>query len=164
MSGKTQDTVKRRARATFVDTYTLQRLDLAVRPIVLAFGKHPYLVGSANAKADYRDVDIRLILPNDEFDALFGRRDGEKAADTAGQRVWAFLCYSTTAWLRAETGLPIDFQVQRQTEANKKYGGEFRNPLGVRGINFAGFGDATNLWPRDKKTRAAYLKRRAEAI
>lgn len=70
------------------------------------------------------------------------------------------MCYSMTAWLRAETGLPIDFQIQRQTEANKKYGNQFRNPLGVRGLNFAGYGDATNLWPRDKKMRAAYLKRR----
>jgi hypothetical protein len=146
-----------RKRATFIDTYTLQRLDLAVRPIVLAFDEYPYLVGSANAKADYRDVDLRLILPNKKFDALFKT---EKRED--GQRLWALLCYSTTAWLRFETGLPIDFQIQRQTEANKKYGNQFRNPLGGRGLNFAAYGDATNLWPRDRKTRAAYLRRRAE--
>lgn len=35
-------------------------------------------------------------------------------------------------------------------------------PMVRDGINFAGFGDATNLWPRDKKMRAAYLKRAAK--
>ena len=139
-----------RARATFISTFDLQRLDSLGAIIYKAFGEYPYLVGSANAKADYRDVDIRLMLADKTFDALFKGRAG----------VWALICYAITGWLRAETGLPIDFQIQRQTEANKKYGSEFRNPLGVRGINFAGYGDATNLWPRSKAQRVAYLKRR----
>lgn len=137
-----------RHRATFMDTYTLQRLDLAAYPINRAFGDYPYLVGSANVRADYRDVDVRLILKDDAFDGLFKDR----------KELWALMCYAMTAWLRAETRLPIDFQIQRMTEANKKYGKEFRNPLGVRDLNFAGYGDATNLWPRDKKMRAAYLR------
>jgi hypothetical protein len=101
---------------------------------------------------------VRLILANKRFDALF-----KTAKREDGQHLWALLCYSITAWLRAETGLPIDFQIQRQTEANKKYAGHFRNPLGGRGLFFAALGDATNLWPRDRKTRAAYLRRRARA-
>lgn len=127
-----------RERASFISTYDLQRLDLAVRPIVLAFDTYPYLVGSANERADFRDVDVRLMLPDDLFDSLFSGR----------RKFWALVCYSMTAWLRVETGLPIDFQVQRQTEANEKYGERFRNPLGVRASNFAGFGDATGLDPQ----------------
>ena len=139
-----------KARVSFLGTFELQRLDHLAVLIHTAFGAYPYLVGSANDKADYRDVDIRLMLPDATFDALFKER----------RAFWALVCYSISAWLRADTGLPIDFQIQRTTEANKKYGGQFRNPLGGRGLNFAGYGDATNRWPRDKEQRAAYLKRK----
>jgi hypothetical protein len=37
-----------------------------------------------------------------------------------------------STWGQRETGLPIDFQVQRQTEANRDFGGCIRNPLGGR--------------------------------
>lgn len=144
-----------RQRATFIGTYELHRLDHLAALIHRAFGEYPYLVGSANAKADYRDVDVRLMLPDKTFDALF--LDRTQKAHERGQ-VWSLVCYAITAWLRAETGLPIDFQIQRTTEANKKYGNQFRNPLGMA-RTFAGLGDATNLQPRDKKMKAAYLKR-----
>ena len=120
----------------FLSTFDLHHLDLAVRPIYRAFGQHPYIVGSANERPDFRDVDIRLMLPDAEFDALFGER----------KKLWGLLCYSITAWLRAETGLPIDFQIQRTTEANARFGGKMRNPLGVD-RDFAGLGDANNLDP-----------------
>lgn len=139
-------------RAVFIGTYELQRLDHIASLIDKALDT-PYLVGSANAKADYRDVDVRVLLPDAQFDSLFKTKQRED-----GQRLWALICYAITGWLRAETGLPIDFQIQRRTEANKKFGGQSRNPLGGRGFNFAAYGDATNLWPRDKKARAAYLK------
>lgn len=120
----------------FMSTYDLHRLDQAVRPIVKAFRKHPYLVGSAGARSDYRDVDVRLMLDDAEFDVLFAER----------RALWGLLCYAITAWLRVDTGLPIDFQIQRQTEANAKYGGRMRNPLGGRENDFAGLGDATNFF------------------
>jgi hypothetical protein len=126
-----------RTRATFLSTFDLQRLDLAVYPIVRAFDEHPYLVGSVNERADYRDVDVRLMISDETFDALFSER----------RQLWCLVCYAINAWLRAETGLPIDFQIQRQTEANEKYGGQFRNALGVRAGNYAGYGDATKFEP-----------------
>ena len=35
-------------------------------------------------------------------------------------------------WGQQETGLPIDFQVQRQTDSNAQFPSEPRNPMGFR--------------------------------
>jgi hypothetical protein len=43
--------------------------------------------------------------------------------------------------LAQQTGLPVDYQIQRMTEANAKYDG-MRNPIGRR-RTYAGGGDAT---------------------
>jgi hypothetical protein len=51
-------------------------------------------------------------------------------------------CYSVSRWLSADTGLPVDFQVQRMAEANAKHSGP-RNPLTGGARPFAGLGDAT---------------------
>lgn len=122
-------------RATVLTTYDLHRLDQLGRMIREGFDEYPYLVGSAGERADYRDVDVRLILGDDDFDGLFAKRSN----------LWGFLSFVITAWLRAETGLPIDFQIQRQAEANERFGDQSRNPLGTRGSTYAGLGDATNL-------------------
>lgn len=138
------------SRASFLTTYDLHRLDLAVRPLRRAFHHAPYLVGSAGERGDYRDVDVRLILPDEEFDALF-------PIERAG--LWGLICFAVTAWLRADTGLPIDFQIQRMTEANEKYGDKPRNALGGRDpIDYAGMGDATGYRkapPTSPRTSAA---------
>lgn len=36
------------------------------------FGHVPYHVGSSLDRKDWRDVDVRLILPDNEFDVVFG--------------------------------------------------------------------------------------------
>lgn len=86
----------------------------------------PYLVGSAIERRDYRDVDVRVLLADDEFDRLF------PGASPAPQHnaLWSLLCASISDWLASATGLPVDFQVQRQTDANEQYRGE-RMPLGI---------------------------------
>ena len=126
-----------RKKACYLSTLELHELDEACAPFLSAFGEHPYLVGSASQRPDFRDVDVRLILADDEFDALFAEREG----------LWALLGRLGSTFLRARTGLPVDFQVQRQSEANAKFGnlGETpRNPLGSRSLlDFAGGGDAT---------------------
>jgi len=118
-------------------TLELHELDEACRPFLQAFGHHPYLVGSAGQQHDYRDVDVRLILPDDEYDTLLGER----------KALWALLCRLGSSYLRDSTGLPVDFQIQRQTDANAKYddlAATPRNPLGSRSlIEYAGGGDAT---------------------
>jgi hypothetical protein len=80
---------------------------------------------------DFRDVDVRAIVDDDEFDAVFGPR----------REFWGMVCLTTTMYLRAATGLPIDFQVQRMTEANA-LDGTPRNPLGF-GIDASSLAAAT---------------------
>jgi len=105
-------------------------LDLACKPITEAFGDGVYHVGTSAARQEYRDVDVRLMLSDKKFDRL------EKAI---GTKAVAFLGLAIGQYLASLTGLPIDFQVQRQTEANNYHGRKFRNPLGVRTlVNFKG--------------------------
>lgn len=89
------------------------------------FGYEPYHVGSSLTSKEWRDVDVRLILPDDEFDARFGKRrlnyiDPKFAAIT--------LAFASLA--KEMTGLPVDFQIQRQSHANKFYGDQPRSALG----------------------------------
>ena len=123
-------------KGCYLSTLELHELDEACVPFLAAFGEHPYLVGSASQRPDFRDVDVRLILPDEEFDAIFAERKG----------LWALLSRLGSAHLRAKTGLPVDFQIQRRSEANEKFGDLAvtpRNPLGSRSLlDFAGGGDA----------------------
>lgn len=94
--------------------------------VIKAFDAVPYLVGSAARGKDWRDVDVRLILEDEVYDALFGKRALPVHADAK----WALLCAALSALARQQTGLPVDFQIDRQTEANEKFGGHVRVPLG----------------------------------
>lgn len=79
-----------------------------------------YLVGSVMERADFRDVDLRCILDDDDFEQRFG-----------GQRVrLRLLNAALSEWITARTGLPIDFQFQSRTEA-EQYKGRPRNPMGI---------------------------------
>lgn len=89
-----------------------------------AFGECPYHVGSSATSKTWRDVDVRLILDDDRFAALF---PGYAAANHI-DAWWSLLCAALSELGRARTGLPIDFQIQPMTEANHKYPG-IRNPL-----------------------------------
>lgn len=129
---------RKKGYGVYLSTLELHELDEACRPIAECFDMPPYLVGSAGERSDYRDVDVRLMLGDKEYDRLFAKRP----------KLWALLSRVFTTYLRARTGLPIDFQIQRQTEANAKYK-KPRNPLGHRELtNYAGGGDAT---PKGKK-------------
>ena len=122
-------------RTTSLTTIQMHHLDEACRRITVAFRDCPYLVGSAyGADGSPRDVDVRLMLD----DAAF-------AAACPTQEMWELLCVSIGVWLTERTGLPIDFQIQRTTEANAKYGDQPRNPLGMK-RRFAGGGDAVPPW------------------
>ena len=89
-----------------------------------AFGTCPYHVGSSATSKTWRDVDVRLILDDDRFHALFPGFATANHIDA----FWSLLCAALSELGRARTGLPIDFQIQSMTEANTKYNG-IRNPL-----------------------------------
>lgn len=92
-----------------------------------AFGHPPYHVGSSMPaiKQDWRDVDVRLILPDEEYRAQ-GFGDPAKCGDNGR---WRAMCWAFSELGRVMTGLPIDFQIQGQTHANKAYD-EARSALG----------------------------------
>jgi hypothetical protein len=102
------------------------------REIEAAFGHLPYLVGSAAKSKAWRDVDVRLILPDPEFDALFPPLKPHALADG----MWSLLCAALSELARVRTGLPVDFQIQRMSHANDRYPiTEPRHALGIHDRN-----------------------------
>jgi phage gp37-like protein len=65
-----------------------------------------FLVGSVLDRPDFRDVDVRCILADEEFAAL---------------PIPFTLNACISEWMRQRTGLPIDFQFQSQTDANTNH-------------------------------------------
>lgn len=105
-------------------------LDAFGREIEAAFGRLPYLVGTAAIGKTWRDVDVRLILPDDEFDALFPPVEPGRLPDG----LWSLLCAAISELAKARTGLPVDFQIQRQSYANDRFPG-VRQALGLHDRN-----------------------------
>lgn len=128
-----------RRRTTSLTTLELHLLDAACGIVARAF-PGTYLVGTAAAGDTWRDVDVRSILADDDFDRLFGGDDGRHR--------WELVCLTTAVYLCGQTGLPVDYQIQRQTEANARHPDGARTPLG-RYRNYAGWGDATPFVPRE---------------
>lgn len=93
-----------------------------------AFGTPPYLVGSALKAKTWRDVDVRLILSDEAWEAWrFGDPTPSKAMCNGR---WVALCLAFSALGKQMTGLPIDFQIQQRTHANKAYEKQPRSSLG----------------------------------
>jgi hypothetical protein len=110
-------------RSTYLVQSDFDRLESWCQMVRVIFGRShgPFLVGSVLERPDFRDVDLRVIMNDEDFDAVFrGRPEAVR-----------FLNRGLSVWGQQETGLPIDFQVQRMTEANAEYSGR-RNAMGVR--------------------------------
>lgn len=88
-----------------------------------------YVVGSALERADWRDVDIRMIMSDEAFDREFpGTRENNSWEFDVR---WILLTVAISGWLAKQTGLPVDFQFQPQTHANARHKGT-RNPIGLK--------------------------------
>ena len=83
----------------------------------------PYLVGSALVRPDYRDIDLRLILPDDRGAQLDG---GEPKI-----RLLLNIVLSDFVARAANLPAPVDFQIQSMSKANVPEHGS-RNPMGIR--------------------------------
>ena len=101
-------------RATYLEAHKLFLLETSMRSINEVFHRNTYLVGSCLERPNYRDVDIRTILSNDEYNKV-------------NPQVWWLLDRSVSVWLSQLTGLLIDYQIQSFEQADE-YGGK-RNPL-----------------------------------
>lgn len=84
-----------------------------------AFGEVAYVVGSALETRQWRDVDVRVLLDDDVYDEMF-----EPAIAPAHMNPkWNAYCMAFSELGRRMTGLPIDFQIQRVSDANEDYPG-----------------------------------------
>lgn len=83
-----------------------------------AFGEVAYHVGSSLMQKDgWRDVDVRVLLSDEDWDAQgFG-----PSRDVHTNAKWRAITLAWSAYGRALTGLPIDFQLQRRTDANREF-------------------------------------------
>jgi hypothetical protein len=105
-------------------------LDMACREVCEAFDSYGcYLVGSALERPDWRDVDVRMIMGDEEFAAVFPDAGAEGHWEHDPR--WLLLTVAISARLSALSGLPVDFQFQPQTHANKRHPGA-RHCLGMR--------------------------------
>lgn len=106
-------------RANWIGGAEYHNLTLACASLNDAFGHGSvFLVGSSIKRRDFRDVDVRVILTDEEFDQLFPGLWSEESFRPDLHGLWSLMCASISEWLKARTGLPIDFQVQRMTQAN----------------------------------------------
>lgn len=123
-----------RKKGIYVGAPACFALELACQHIHNAFGGFGiYLVGSALERPDWRDIDVRLIMGDDEFAALFPDAGPVDRGRWEFDARWLLLTVSISNWLREQTGLPIDFQVQPQSHANERHKG----PRNALGLNFA---------------------------
>lgn len=120
----------KREKAVYIGAPACFALEQACQHINAAFGGYGcYVVGSSLDRADWRDVDVRMILSDDEFNKLFPDSGHDHHWESDPR--WLLLTVSISAWLSKQTGLPIDFQFQPQTHANERHKGK-RNPVGLR--------------------------------
>jgi len=88
------------------------RLDQACRQLVDAFGAHVFLCGSSLERPDYRDVDVRAVLKDEDFARLFPPNTNTYCISG----LWSLICASVSLNLSQATGLKIDFQIQSWSE------------------------------------------------
>jgi hypothetical protein len=123
----------RRQKASYVGAPAIFALELECKHLNAAFdGFGCYLVGSALDRADWRDVDVRLIMADDKFYALFPDVPRIQAGLWEHDPRWLLMTAALSERLSRITGLPIDFQFQPQTHANKMHDG----PRSALGLNF----------------------------
>jgi hypothetical protein len=103
-------------------------LDAFANDVAMVFDQTCYLVGSAVISKTWRDVDVRIVLEDDEFDRWFGPSD---RIPPCMNRRWAVLMSSISLLGRQMTGLPIDFQVQRRSNIGESNWDKPRMALGI---------------------------------
>lgn len=109
-----------------------------------AFGEVPYHVGSSLklGKSDdkpFRDVDVRVILDDEKWTA-----EGYGAlnmSDCHHNGKWVAMCLAFSELGRKMTGLPIDFQIQPRTFANRDEEKGIRSGLGFIALRFKDGGE-----------------------
>lgn len=116
---------------TYIGAPDIFALDMVARTVAEAFDCYGvYLVGSALDRPDWRDVDVRMIMSNDVFLQTFPGAEIRQGAFSQHPR-WVLLTTAISEYMKKVTRLPVDFQFQPQSYANKHHEGR-RHPLGIR--------------------------------
>jgi hypothetical protein len=118
----------KREKFNYIGAPAVFALDLAARHIRDAFGGSCYVVGSALERPDWRDVDVRLIMDDSEFESEFPGVGRNWQLDSK----WLLLTTSISKWLSDQTGLPVDFQFQPQNHVDHHESNKRRDPIGFR--------------------------------
>lgn len=122
--------------ASYLSPPDMHRLDWACSPIRRAFDTPPYLVGSVLTRQDFRDIDLRLILPNHEIRGMFGQelRYGGTPEQAGPNLRWQLMEIALSDLIAKAASLPwpIAFQIQSAGEASSAFGDQPRNPMGGR--------------------------------
>lgn len=92
-----------------VDDLAFAYLNVTCRLVKEAYNAPMFIMGSSLRGIGWRDVDVRCIMPVDQFKRLFPMCYKNYKHRTS-DRFWTISCISITALLRQSTGLPIDFQ------------------------------------------------------
>lgn len=88
-----------------------------------------YVVGSCLARADFRDVDVRMMMDDASFAREFPGANIEPATWEFDPR-WCLLVVAISQWMSRQTGLNVDFQFQPMSRANKQHNGK-RHAMGL---------------------------------
>jgi hypothetical protein len=126
--GTEPGTPKPRKKYNYIGAPACFALDLAIRHINEAFEGECYVVGSALERPDWRDVDVRMIMDDEDFAKNFPDVVANRWENDAK---WLLLTTAISDWLSKQTGLPVDFQFQSQTQANARHKGR-REATGFR--------------------------------
>ena len=119
-----------KVRVHYIPADKYFNLNSCAATLLLAFGDVCFLVGSSIERADFRDVDVRMIMSDEDFDARF---PGEHVWNNPHlSPLWGVTCTAIGLWLSKQSGLGVDFQIQRRTQANEEFGGKPRHPLGLK--------------------------------
>ena len=120
-----------RKKGIYVGAPACFALEEACKVINDAFEGQCYLVGSAMERPDWRDIDVRFMMNDEDFLALFPDSAPLAHHKWEFDPRWILLTVSISAWLKKLTGLPVDFQFQPTSHANERHKGP-RNALGLR--------------------------------
>ncbi|RWB96579.1 MAG: hypothetical protein EOQ56_25655 [Mesorhizobium sp.] len=123
---------EKRKKVSYVGVPAVFKLELACKHLNDAYdGFGCYLVGSALERADWRDVDVVLILDDEAFGREFPDVRDLSSGNFEFDTKWLLHTVALSEWLKAQTGLPIDFKIQPQTWANLQHKGP-RHAKGIR--------------------------------
>lgn len=119
---------KPRKKASYVGVPAIFELTMACNVLIRAYGASIYHVGSSLERADWRDVDLVMILDDEAFTKEFPNAPLHSAAWEHDPK-WLVLTVSLSKWLSEKSGVPVDFKFQPRTFANERHSGP-RNPIG----------------------------------